>query len=126
MKSFDPDLEVHSAGTHPASRVHPKAVAVMHEVGVDLRGAFPKSVEEFLKQPFDYVITVCDDANETCPAFTGRVKKRVHIGFDDPARAAGSEAHVLGEFRRIRDEIQREFHGFYIRSIAAEKNATGR
>lgn len=126
LKSFDPDLEVHSAGTHPASRVHPKAVAVMHEVGVDLRGAFPKSVEEFLKQPFDYVITVCDDANETCPAFTGRVKKRVHIGFDDPARAAGSEAHVLGEFRRIRDEIQREFHGFYIRSIAAEKNATGR
>jgi arsenate reductase (thioredoxin) len=122
LKSFDPDLEVYSAGTYPASCVHPKTVAVMHEVGIDLRGAFPKSVEKFLKQPFDYVITVCDDANETCPAFTGKVKKRVHLGFDDPARVTGPEQHVLGEFRRIRDEIEREFRSFYNRNITAEKN----
>ncbi|MBM2842043.1 MAG: Arsenate reductase, partial [Bacteroidetes bacterium] len=85
LKSLDSTLDVHSAGTVPARRVHPKAMLVMKEVGIDLSTASPKNVDQFLGQPFDYVITVCDHAKETCPVFTGKVKHRLHIGFDDPA-----------------------------------------
>jgi len=85
LKSLDPRLEVRSAGTSPASRVHPKAVAAMKEIGIELSVARPKPVEGFLRQAFTYVITVCDNAKETCPVFTGSVKHRLHIGFDDPA-----------------------------------------
>lgn len=113
LKSFDPSLEVHSAGTHPASRVHPKAIQVMKEAGVTLEGAFPKNVDRFIGEPFDYVITVCDHAKETCPVFTGKVKHRLHIGFDDPAEATGSEEEIMTEFRRIRDEIRQRFHDFF-------------
>ncbi len=109
LKSFDPTLEVHSAGTQPAVRVHPTAIAVMKEVGIDLTRSFPKSVDEFIEQPFDYVITVCDNAKETCPVFVGKVKHRLHIGFDDPAEARGTDDEVLAVFRRVRDEIRQEF-----------------
>jgi arsenate reductase len=109
LKSFDHRLEVHSAGTKPSSAVHPLAVRVMREVGVDISKGFPKSVEKFVKQSFDYVITVCDDANETCPVFSGSVKQRLHLPFDDPAKATGSEEEVLAVFRRVRDEIKIQF-----------------
>ncbi|NTV46909.1 MAG: arsenate reductase ArsC [Chlorobiales bacterium] len=114
LKSFCSSLEVFSAGTKPASAVHPKAVAVMREAGVDLRANYPKKVDEFLGQPFDYVITVCDSAKETCPVFVGTVMHRLHIGFDDPAEATGTEDAVLAEFRRIRDEIKDHFYQFYL------------
>jgi arsenate reductase len=104
-----PDAEVHSAGTFPASQVHPLAVKVMREKGIDLSSHSPKKVDQFLSQSFDYVITVCDDANESCPAFLGKVKHRVHLGFEDPAKATGSDEHVLSEFRRIRDQIESTF-----------------
>ena len=113
LKSLDSRLEVHSAGTVPASRVHPKAVQVMKEIGIDLGVAFPKSVDQFLNQSFDYVITVCDHTKETCPVFTGRVKHRLHIGFDDPAEATGTEQEVLQVFRRSRDEISQQVKRFY-------------
>ncbi len=113
LKSFDPTLEVHSAGTQPALRVHPVAIAVMKEVGIDLTRSFPKSVDEFIKQSFDYVITVCDNAKETCPVFVGMVKKRLHVGFDDPAEARGTDDEVLAVFRRVRDEIRQEFSTFH-------------
>ena len=113
LKSFDAHLDVHSAGTHPAAHVHPKAIAVMKEAGIDLTGEHPKSVDQFLTRSFDYVVTVCDSAKETCPVFTGRVKHRLHIGFDDPAEAQGSEEEVLAVFRRVRDEIKQEFTKFY-------------
>jgi arsenate reductase len=109
LRSFDPHLEVHSAGTHPSAQVHPKAIAVMKEVGIDLTGAYPKLVDQFLAQTFDYVITVCDHAKETCPLFMGKVKHRLHIGFDDPAEAQGTNDEVLAVFRRVRDEIKGEF-----------------
>ncbi len=115
LKNSDPLLEVYSAGTQPAARVHPNAVAVMKEVGIDLTGAYPKSVDQFLSWEFDYVITVCDHAKETCPLFTGRVKHRLHIGFDDPARAEGTTDEVLAVFRRVRDEIRHEFSILYRR-----------
>jgi len=114
LKSFGPNLEVYSAGTQPGARVHPMTVAVMNEVGIDLSRSSPKSVDQFIAEPFHYVITVCDHAKETCPIFTGKVKHRLHIGFDDPAEAAGSEEEVLSVFRRVRDEIREQFHQFYL------------
>lgn len=113
LRLFDPALEVHSAGTSPAACVHPKAVLVMNEVGIDLSGAFPKSVDRFINEPFDYVITVCDHASETCPLFSGTVRHRLHIGFDDPAEATGTDEEVMQVFRRVRDEIRERFLVFY-------------
>ncbi|RMF60035.1 MAG: arsenate reductase ArsC [Calditrichaeota bacterium] len=119
LKSFDPNLRVYSAGTAPADRVHPKAVQVMREVGIDISGHRPRSVDEFLHQPFDYVITVCDAARESCPVFTGAVGKQLHLGFEDPAQATGTEEEVLAVFRRIRDEIQTRFKEFYEKNLKA-------
>ncbi len=120
LKSFDKALEVFSAGTNIASRVHPKAVQVMSEVGIDLSKNYPKSVEQFLSHSFDYVITVCDNARETCPVFVGNVQHRLHIGFDDPAEAAGTEEEILAVFRRVRDEIKNGFCHFYTENISKE------
>ena len=113
LKSFDENLKVFSAGTNPSVQVHPKAVFVMKEVGVDLSNNYPKNVDEFLNDTFDFVITVCDNAKETCPVFIGKVKHHLHIGFEDPAEAKGKEKVILNEFRRIRDEIKKEFFQFY-------------
>ena len=120
LKSFDSDLEVYSAGTAPSSEIHPKAVQVMYEVGIDISNGYPKYVDDFIQTGFDYVITVCDDAKEVCPVFTGKVKHRLHIGFDDPADATGTEEEVLKVFRRVRDEIKRDFTELYINDIKPE------
>jgi arsenate reductase len=113
LKSFDPDIEVYSAGTNPSDRVHPKAILVMREVNINISGNDPKNVDRFLDKAFDYVITVCDHAKESCPVFMGKVENRLHIGFDDPAEVRGAEEETLAEFRRIRDEINRDFYQFY-------------
>ncbi|MBN1398665.1 MAG: arsenate reductase ArsC [Bacteroidetes bacterium] len=113
LKSFDSSLEVYSAGTKPADKVHPKAIQVMKEVGIDLSKNYPKKVDQYLNDSFDYVITVCDNAKETCPVFFGKVGKQLHIGFEDPAEAKGTEEEVLAVFRRVRDEIKTQFHKFY-------------
>jgi len=113
LKSFDSNLVVHSAGTNPSSQVHPKAIQVMNEIGIDLSQNFPKKVDQFLGEPFDFVITVCDNAKETCPVFIGKVGEQLHIGFEDPADATGTEEEILSEFRRIRDEIKSDFFKFY-------------
>ena len=112
LKSFDPKLEVISAGTKPSDRVHPKAVTVMQEIDIDLSDHFPRKVDDFLDDAFDYVITVCGHAKENCPVFLGEVKQHLHIGFDDPAEATGTEEEIFGEFSRIRDEIHEKMHGF--------------
>ena len=112
LKSVDPQLEVHSAGTEPSHEVHPKAIEVMQEIGIDLRTGCPKSVDKFLNDSFDYVITVCGGARESCPTFSGQVEHSIHIGFDDPAEATGTEEEIYAEFRRIRDEIQRDMKNF--------------
>ena len=106
-----PAFEVESAGTHPADRVNPLAVRVMDEAGVDISRHYPKHLERFLKEPWDYVVTVCDRANEECPFFPGG-KTRLHWGFEDPAAAVGSEDERLRVFRRVRDEIRDRFAGF--------------
>ena len=112
LRSFDSALEVFSAGTKPAESVHPIAVKVMREEWIDISLYKPKSVEEYLHRPFDYVITVCDAANESCPLFTGSVEHRLHIGFDDPAEAKGTQEEVLAVFRRVRNEINQRFRKF--------------
>ncbi len=96
-------FEVASAGTE-ATRVHPLAIRVMDEVGIDLRGHVSKRLDGLLGQPWDYVITVCDSAHERCPVFPARTT-RIHWSLDDPSAAHGSEAERLEVFRRTRDEI---------------------
>lgn len=113
LKSFNRKLNVYSAGTNPSTEVHPKAIQVMRESGIDISTGYPQNVSEFIDKSFDYVITVCGDAKETCPVFTGEVKHNLHIGFDDPADATGNEEEILSVFRRVRDEIKRDFMKFY-------------
>ncbi|HOM05639.1 MAG TPA: arsenate reductase ArsC [Candidatus Kapabacteria bacterium] len=113
LKQLDSSLEVFSAGTNPASEVNPNAVLVMKEIGIDISKQYPKLVDNFINEEFDYVITVCDNAKETCPVFTGKVRNRLHIPFDDPADATGSADEVLAVYRRVRDEIKSEFSKFY-------------
>ena len=120
LKSFDNKIEVYSAGTVPAARVNPKAIEVMAEAGIDISKNTPKSVDEFLNDQWDYVITVCDDANETCPVFIGKVKHRLHIGFEDPSHATGSNEYILSEFRRVRDEINNSFYTLYTTQIKSQ------
>ena len=117
LKDFDRELYVRSAGTHPSGQIHPKAVRVMDEAGIDISGGKPENIDQYLKDEWDYVITVCDNAKETCPVFLGNVKHRLHIGFEDPAEATGMEDEVLSVFRRIRDEIKRDFESFYNTNI---------
>lgn len=113
LKSFDDCIEVHSAGTEPAEQVNPLAIKAMSEKGIDISKNIPKSVDKFLNDSFNFVITVCGGANESCPAFMGKVDNRWHIGFDDPAEAEGSQDEKMLEFCRIRDEIAEAFKGFY-------------
>ena len=117
IKSFDKNLEVFSAGTKPSSQVHPKAIQVMKEVGIDLSSNYPKHSDQFINESFDYVITVCDNAKETCPVFIGKVGKQLHLGFEDPADATGTEEEILAVFRKVRDEIKRDFFDLYIKEI---------
>ena len=113
LKSFDDELEVFSAGVKPEERVNPNAVRVMQEIGVDISSGKPQDVNEFINDSFDYVITVCDIAKETCPVFMGDVKEQLHIGFEDPADATGTEEEILSVFKKVRDEIKRDFYQFY-------------
>lgn len=122
LKSFDKNLEVFSAGTKPAEKVNPFAVKAMQEIGIDISNGVSENVDKYLSQSFDYVITVCDNAKETCPVFIGNVKHQLHIGFDDPADAVGSEEEVMPVYRRVRDEIKNDFYEFYLKNIMSKKN----
>jgi arsenate reductase len=97
--------EARSAGTTPAARVHPLAVRVMAEVGVDIGGGKPEQVNVYLDEPWDLVVTVCDSAQEACPAFPRPVEK-IHVSFFDPAAAEGADPEKMAVFRRVRDEIR--------------------
>lgn len=113
LQSLNPELKVFSAGTAASGCLNPKAIEVMAEVGIDISHHSSDSVEQYLEEPWDFVITVCGGANESCPVFEGVVKTRLHIGFDDPSDAEGTEAFIHGEFLRIRDEIEIAFRKFY-------------
>jgi arsenate reductase len=113
LKSLDKNLEVSSAGTKPAERVNPFAIKAMKEIGIDISEGIPENVEEYVSQSFDYVITVCNNAKESCPVFIGKVKHQLHIGFDDPADVVGTEEEIMPVYRRVRDEIRDQFQKFY-------------
>ena len=104
-----------SAGTE-ASFVNPRAIAVLEEIGVDISGHRSKNMEEFTADSFDYVITLCGDANEKCPLFFGGVQ-RIHIGFPDPAKATGTEEEILTEFRKVRDQVKGTLLDFFAREF---------
>ena len=113
LKSLDKNIEVYSAGTKPAEKVNPFAVKAMREIGIDISNGVSENVKKYLQRSFDYVVTVCDNAKETCPVFLGDVKHSLHIGFNDPADAAGTEEEVMPVYRRVRDEIKRDFLKLY-------------
>ena len=117
LQSFSSNIEVHSAGTRPAAQVNPQAVETMMEAGIDISSHTPKDVSIYLQQEWDYVITVCGGANESCPAFTGKVKHRLHIGFEDPSETTGTPEFIKSEFRRIRNQIRISFRLFYHTNI---------
>ena len=104
-------VEVASAGSKPAGYVHPLAIRVMAEIGIDISAHRSKHLNEFLDRPVQTVITVCGNADQVCPMFPGQMYRH-HWGFDDPAHATGTEDEQLAVFRRVRDEIRRVFEAY--------------
>ncbi|MGL5318893.1 MAG: arsenate reductase ArsC [Bacteroidales bacterium] len=121
LQSFDQELIVRSAGTQAAGKLNEGAVKAMAEIGIDISNHTSDQVDIYLREEWDYVITVCGGANETCPAFIGKVKHRLHIGFDDPSHAVGTPEFIESEFRRVRDEIKARFYKFYIEDIKGQE-----
>lgn len=121
LQSFDASLYVRSAGTEASGTLNEKAVAVMKETGIDISKHTSDSVELYLDEEWDYVITVCGGANEACPAFTGKVKHRLHLGFDDPSHSTGTDEFIHSEFIRVRDEIKDGFLKFYIENLSLNR-----
>jgi arsenate reductase len=113
LQSFDKSLIVCSAGTQASGKLNEKAVQVMKEAGIDISYHTSDSIDAYLNDEWDYVITVCGGANETCPAFIGKVKHRLHMGFDDPSHAEGTSEFIISEFYRVRDEIKAGFRKFF-------------
>ena len=113
LQSFDPSLQVYSAGTEASGRLNRKAVEVMMEAGIDISHHTSDQVDKYLGDDWDYVITVCGGANEVCPSFPGKVKNRLHIRFDDPSHATGSQEFINSEYHRVRDEIREAFLKLY-------------
>ena len=117
LQSFNKDITVCSAGTEASGKLNPGAVKAMSEIGIDISGHTSDSVEKYLGKEWDYVITVCGGANEACPTFLGKVKHRLHIGFDDPSDAVGTEEFVWSEYIRVRNEIKNAFYKLYTQEI---------
>jgi arsenate reductase len=117
LQSFDKNLVVFSAGTQASGKLSSKAVEVMKEVGIDISHHTSDSVEKYLGEEWDYLITVCGGANESCPVFLGKVKHRLHIGFDDPSQPVGTDDFIRSEFLRVRDEIRAKFYEFYLENL---------
>ena len=117
LQSFDERIQVESGGTEASGKLNRKAVKAMAEIGIDISGHTSDSVQKFLNDKWDYVITVCGGANENCPAFFGEVKHRLHIGFDDPSHAIGTDEFIWSEFIRVRDEIKERFYKLYEEEI---------
>jgi len=120
LESFDKNIIVRSAGTEASGKLNAKAVKAMAEIGLDISHHTSDSVDLYLGEEWDYVITVCGGANEACPTFMGKVKHRLHIGFDDPSDATGSEEYIWSEFLRIRDAIKDEFKKLYVEQIKTQ------
>ena len=121
LQILDSKLEVYSAGTKASGNLNPKAVEVMLEAGIDISHHTSDSIEKYLNSEWDYVITVCGGANESCPTFNGKVKHRLHIGFDDPSEAVGTPEFINSEFIRVRDEIKKAFYELYTSKLKSDE-----
>ncbi len=117
LQSFDANIEVFSAGTKASGKLNEKAIKAMAEIGIDIRHHTSDSVEKYLDNEWDYVVTVCGGANEVCPIFVGKVKHRLHIGFDDPSQVTGNDEFIWSEYIRVRDQIKEAFLKFYNEEI---------
>ena len=117
LRSFDSKIDVFSAGTEASGKINQGAVKAMAEIDIDISRHSSDPVSKYLKEEWDYVITVCGGANENCPAFLGKVKHRLHMGYDDPSFAEGSEEFVWSEYQRVRDEIKVGFNKLYKEEI---------
>lgn len=113
LQSFDNRIKVFSAGTEASGKLNANAVKAMGEIGIDISNHTSDSIDKYINDEWNYVITVCGGANESCPAFLGKVEKRLHIGFDDPSHAVGSDEFIWSEFIRVRNEIKDRFYRFY-------------
>ena len=114
LQSYGKDLAVYSGGVKAEPRVNPKAVLVMREMGIDISDHKPCQVDEYLNEDWDYVITVCDNADKTCPTFNGKVAHRIHMPFEDPSKVkVGTYEFKMNEYRRIRDEINDKMFKLY-------------
>jgi arsenate reductase len=122
LKHLNEHLYVRSAGTNPSGKVHPKAIQVMAELGIDISKGQLEKVNKYLNEGWDYVITVCDKAKETCPVFLRKVKHQLHTGFEDPAEATGTEEEVMAVFRKVRNDIKQRFKQFYENIIKKGKS----
>ncbi len=110
-----------SAGTHPSGYVHPAAIRVMADIGIDLSQNHSKSADKFRTYVFDFVITVCDDANENCPVWLNPAGERVHIGFTDPAKATGTPEEIMSVFRSVRDQIANRVLNYLTEQLSSER-----
>jgi arsenate reductase len=117
LQSFDKRLKVYSAGTQATGKLNQKAVEIMKEVGIDISQHTSDQVDQYLHEDWDYVITVCGGANEACPFFPGKVKHRLHMGYDDPSHATGTTEFMQSEYYRVRDEIKEGFGKLYDEEI---------
>lgn len=117
LQSLDKQIEVASAGTEASGNLNLKAVDVMKEIGIDISHNTSDSVDLYLGKEWDYVITVCGGAKENCPIFMGKVKHRLHIGFDDPSHTTGTPEFIENEYYRVRDEIKDAFFRLYMEEI---------
>ncbi len=117
LQSFDNNITVRSAGTQAVGKLNAGAVKAMAEVNIDISSHTSDPVEKYLNEDWDYVITVCGGANEACPMFTGKVKHRLHFGFDDPSHATGTPEFIESEFRRVRDQMKDKFYHLYLFEI---------
>ncbi|MBN1650648.1 MAG: arsenate reductase ArsC [Bacteroidales bacterium] len=117
LQSLNPSITVRSAGTEASGKLNPQAVKAMAEIGIDISHHSSDSVDLYLKEEWDYVVTVCGGAKEVCPAFMGKVKHRLHIGFDDPSDAVGTEEFIWSEYIRVRDEIKAGFYKLYVEQM---------
>lgn len=113
LQSFDSRLEVYSAGTEASGKLNQQAVEVMKLAGIDISHHTSDQVDKYSNTEWDFVITVCDQANEACPFFAGKVRHRLHMGFDDPSKATGTDEFIQSEFIRVRDEIRNSFYKLY-------------
>lgn len=122
LQKTDPSLEIYSAGLHPDVETDPMAIAVMHEVGIDISSKKPKSYKEFEGLFVDYLITLCDGTTDKIASVNINANHRIHLGFDDPKKANGSNDYVIDIYRDIRDEIHNELEYFYLHILTAASN----